>query len=298
VYKRSISKILHEHRLAGMLVTFRGPRAGGKSHSLVGSLADPGMLPVLMLELMQEKYSRASRDMKVIVSFLEFREERVIDLLSHTSIPLQFWNKGSVYPLSSFEINEFLEFLRLFKVALFFNRSRDIAMPNFRNSQLPNHFITRVKILRREGASFDKTEVMFVDFAEERDTDPDLGLRSSEKAYLSVLREMQAACSNQGKKGYVNFEASRLTELLRPYLLNGSVNNYTCICESEDLQLLESELNKIDQVNNIGVRNESCEQELAETRLEGLLGQALDQLDRTQQDILTLQFSKFRELAA
>ena len=32
-----------------MLIIFRGLKGGGKSHSLIGSLLDPGILPVLML---------------------------------------------------------------------------------------------------------------------------------------------------------------------------------------------------------------------------------------------------------
>jgi hypothetical protein len=114
----------------------------------LGSAADPGMLLVIMVYLLQEKYKHPHNKVEMRVSFIEYTNGDYYDLLASAREPLKIINrtKRCLYGCSSMKLAEYIEFLRLFKIALYNNKSRDFKVNQGKDTNKDSIFMVRVDI--------------------------------------------------------------------------------------------------------------------------------------------------------
>uniref|UniRef100_A0A8C6QHU4 Kinesin-like protein n=1 Tax=Nannospalax galili TaxID=1026970 RepID=A0A8C6QHU4_NANGA len=231
IYAGSVQPILR-HLLEGQnaSVLAYGPTGAGKTHTMLGSPEQPGVIPRALMDLLQLTREEGAEgrpwDLSVTMSYLEIYQEKVLDLLDPASGDLVIREdcRGNILipGLTQKPITSFSEFERHFLPASG-NRTVGATRLNQRSSR--SHAVLLVKVDQRERlAPFRQREgkLYLIDLAGSEDNrrTGNQGIRLKESGAINtslfVLGKVVDAL-NQGLPR-VPYRDSKLTRLLQDSL--------------------------------------------------------------------------------
>ncbi|XP_072312707.1 kinesin-like protein KIF22 [Eucyclogobius newberryi] len=231
VFLSSVKPIL-PHILNGQnaSVFAYGPTGAGKTHTMLGSSEDPGVIPRAVREvckLVQAKNEEDGWDYRIGMSYLEIYNEKVLDLLSPNSQDLPIRedkDKNILIPgLTHTTILSFAEFDKHFVPATL-NRTTASTKLNQRSSR--SHAILLIKVVRTQHAPSHRRQtgkLYLVDLAGSEDNrrtgNQGIRLKESGAINLSLFTLSKVVDSlNSGTLGRVPYRDSKLTRLLQDSL--------------------------------------------------------------------------------
>mgnify|MGYP000221089037 CR=1 FL=1 len=121
------------------------------------------------LSYLDEKYKESYQKSDIEISFLEYRDGCMYDLLCYTNEALmpQKDGKGEFVDFKEYwvKVTTFNQFIRIFKVALFNNKERDFKTDNL-NGKYKSTFIMKIrnKVYDENGEMTKNQETVLVDF--------------------------------------------------------------------------------------------------------------------------------------
>lgn len=231
VYAGSVQPILR-HLLEGQnaSVLAYGPTGAGKTHTMLGSPEQPGVIPRALMDLLQLTREEGAEGrpwaLSVTMSYLEIYQEKVLDLLDPASGDLVIREdcRGNILipGLMQKPISSFTEFEQHFLPA---SRNRTVGATRLNQRSSRSHAVLLVKVDQKERlAPFRQREgkLYLIDLAGSEDNrrTGNRGLRLKESgainASLFVLGKVVDAL-NQGLPR-VPYRDSKLTRLLQDSL--------------------------------------------------------------------------------
>uniref|UniRef100_A0A452G3L2 Kinesin-like protein n=1 Tax=Capra hircus TaxID=9925 RepID=A0A452G3L2_CAPHI len=231
IYAGSVQPILR-HLLEGQnaSVLAYGPTGAGKTHTMLGSPEQPGVIPRALMDLLQLTREEGAEGrpwaLSVTMSYLEIYQEKVLDLLEPSSGDLVIREdcRGNILipGLTQKAITSFADFERHFLPA---SRNRTVGATRLNQRSSRSHAVLLVKVDQRERlAPFRQREgkLYLIDLAGSEDNrrTGNKGLRLKESGAINtslfVLGKVVDAL-NQGLPR-VPYRDSKLTRLLQDSL--------------------------------------------------------------------------------
>ncbi|XP_010596813.1 kinesin-like protein KIF22 isoform X8 [Loxodonta africana] len=231
IYAGSVQPILR-HLLEGQnaSVLAYGPTGAGKTHTMLGSPEQPGVIPRALMDLLQLTREEGAEGrpwaLSVTMSYLEIYQEKVLDLLDPASGDLVIREdcRGNILipGLTQKPITGFADFERHFLPA---SRNRTVGATRLNQRSSRSHAVLLVKVDQRERlAPFRQREgkLYLIDLAGSEDNrrTGNKGLRLKESGAINtslfVLGKVVDAL-NQGLPR-VPYRDSKLTRLLQDSL--------------------------------------------------------------------------------
>ncbi|XP_004479409.1 kinesin-like protein KIF22 isoform X1 [Dasypus novemcinctus] len=231
IYAGSVQPILR-HLLEGQnaSVLAYGPTGAGKTHTMLGSPEQPGVIPRALMDLLQLTREEGAEgrpwSLSVTMSYLEIYQEKVLDLLDPASGDLVIREdcRGNILipGLMQKPITSFADFERHFLPA---SRNRTVGATRLNQRSSRSHAVLLVKVDQRERfAPFRQREgkLYLIDLAGSEDNrrTGNKGLRLKESGAINtslfVLGKVVDAL-NQGLPR-VPYRDSKLTRLLQDSL--------------------------------------------------------------------------------
>ncbi|KAM9837305.1 kinesin-like protein KIF22 isoform 1-T2 [Aulostomus maculatus] len=231
VFLSSVKPVL-PHILAGQnaSVFAYGPTGAGKTHTMLGSSEQPGVIPRAVREvfkLVKAKGEDEGWDYSIGMSYLEIYNEKVLDLLSPGSQDLPIRedkDKNILIPgLTHTTISSFSDFDRHF-IPASLNRTTASTKLNQRSSR--SHAILLIKVVRTQRAFPHRQQtgkLYLVDLAGSEDNrrtgNQGIRLKESGAINLSLFTLSKVVDSlNSGTAVRVPYRDSKLTRLLQDSL--------------------------------------------------------------------------------
>lgn len=231
VFLSSVKPIL-PHVLNGQnaSVFAYGPTGAGKTHTMLGSSEQPGVIPRAVSEvfkLVKSKNDNDGWDYNIGMSYLEIYNEKVLDLLSPNSQDLPIRedkDKNILIPgLTHTTILSFADFDKHFVPATL-NRTTASTKLNQRSSR--SHAILLIKVVRTQRTlpyRRQNGKLYLVDLAGSEDNrrtgNQGIRLKESGAINLSLFTLSKVVDSlNSGTSGRVPYRDSKLTRLLQDSL--------------------------------------------------------------------------------
>ncbi|XP_061765433.1 kinesin-like protein KIF22 [Nerophis ophidion] len=230
VFLSSVKPILpHILRGQNASVFAYGPTGAGKTHTMLGSSEEPGMIPHAVQEVLNLVNGRDDEgwDYSIGMSYLEIYNEKVLDLLSPSSQDLPIRedkDKNILIPgLTHTTITSFWDFDRQF-VQASLNRTTASTKLNERSSR--SHAILLIKVVRTQHAPPHRQQtgkLYLVDLAGSEDNrrtgNQGIRLKESGAINLSLFTLSKVVDSlNSGISVRVPYRDSKLTRLLQDSL--------------------------------------------------------------------------------
>ncbi|XP_061823774.1 kinesin-like protein KIF22 [Nerophis lumbriciformis] len=230
VFLSSVKPILpHILRGQNASVFAYGPTGAGKTHTMLGSSEEPGMIPHAVQEVINLVNGQDDEgwDYSIGMSYLEIYNEKVLDLLSPGSqdLPIrQDKDKNILIPgLTHTTISSFLDFDRQF-IQASLNRTTASTKLNQRSSR--SHAILLIKVVRTQHAPPHRQQtgkLYLVDLAGSEDNrrtgNQGIRLKESGAINLSLFTLSKVVDSlNSGMSVRVPYRDSKLTRLLQDSL--------------------------------------------------------------------------------
>ncbi|CAM4566617.1 unnamed protein product [Lepidochelys olivacea] len=233
LYAGSVQPVLG-HLLEGQnaSVLAYGPTGAGKTHTMLGSPEQPGVIPRALRDVLQMTREASSSpsgeewDYSVSMSYLEIYQEKVLDLLepSQQDLPIrEDRDRNILIPgLTERELGGFGDFERHFLPA---SRNRTVASTQLNDRSSRSHAVLLVRVSRTQQAPPHRrrtAKLCLIDLAGSEDNrrTGNRGLRLKESgainASLHVLSKVVDAL-NQGLPR-VPYRDSKLTRLLQDSL--------------------------------------------------------------------------------
>ncbi|XP_038619160.1 kinesin-like protein KIF22 [Tachyglossus aculeatus] len=231
VYAGAVQPILR-HLLEGQnaSVLAYGPTGAGKTHTMLGSTEQPGVIPRALWDLLQLTRDQGAEGrpwaMAVSMSYLEIYQEKVLDLLSPASgdLVIREDRAGNILVpgLTQKTIASFADFERHFLPA---SRNRTVGATRLNRRSSRSHAVLLVKVEQQERlAPFRKREgkLYLIDLAGSEDNrrTGNRGLRLKESGAINtslfVLGKVVDAL-HQGRPR-VPYRDSKLTRMLQDSL--------------------------------------------------------------------------------
>ncbi|CAO2583346.1 Kinesin-like protein KIF22 [Lemmus lemmus] len=231
IYVGSVQPILR-HLLEGQnaSVLAYGPTGAGKTHTMLGSPEQPGVIPRALMDLLQLTREESAEgrpwDLSVTMSYLEIYQEKVLDLLDPASGDLVIREdcRGNILipGLTQKPIASFSDFEQHFLPA---SRNRSVGATRLNQRSSRSHAVLLVKVDQRERlAPFRQREgkLYLIDLAGSEDNrrTGNQGIRLKESGAINsslfVLGKVVDALS-QGLPR-IPYRDSKLTRLLQDSL--------------------------------------------------------------------------------
>ncbi|XP_036036372.1 kinesin-like protein KIF22 [Onychomys torridus] len=231
IYVGSVQPILR-HLLEGQnaSVLAYGPTGAGKTHTMLGSPEQPGVIPRALMDLLQITREESAEgrpwDLSVTMSYLEIYQEKVLDLLDPASGDLAIREdcRGNILipGLTEKHITSFSDFEQYFLPA---SKNRVVGATRLNQRSSRSHAVLLVKVGQRERlAPFRQREgkLYLIDLAGSEDNrrTGNQGIRLKESGAINtslfVLGKVVDAL-NQGLPR-IPYRDSKLTRLLQDSL--------------------------------------------------------------------------------
>ncbi|XP_029462848.1 kinesin-like protein KIF22 [Rhinatrema bivittatum] len=233
VYTGSIQPIL-THLLNGQnaSVFAYGPTGAGKTHTMLGSPEQPGVIPRAVLALFRMTQAESSSrnyeqcDISISMSYLEIYQEKVLDLLEpkNQDLPIREDKEKNIFipNLTQKTISSFADFERHFIPA---NQNRTVACTKLNDRSSRSHAVLLVKVQKTEQFSPFRQltgKLYLIDLAGSEDNrrTGNQGIRLKESGAINsslfVLSKVVDAL-NQGLPR-IPYRDSKLTRLLQDSL--------------------------------------------------------------------------------
>ncbi|KAK6190503.1 hypothetical protein SNE40_002360 [Patella caerulea] len=234
IYNNSIKSMISKS-LNGQNVSIfaYGPTGAGKTHTMLGSATDPGMIPRVINDLLltieneqktvNDKPQKDRWQYTVTFSYLEIYNEKVQDLLEPASVDLPIREDGDhnifVAGLAEKEITSFEEFKNYFGPA---SNNRTVAATKLNDRSSRSHSILMLKV--KKNAMFPPNrefqgKIYLIDLAGSEDNrrTGNQGIRLKESGAINkslfVLGEVVDAINNNQPR--IPYRNSKLTRLLQ-----------------------------------------------------------------------------------
>ncbi|XP_078032758.1 uncharacterized protein LOC144467717 [Augochlora pura] len=217
-----------------------GQTSSGKTYTMMGTLNEPGIIPLAIEHMFDAITNTAGREFLLRVSYLEIYKEKVNDLLNRTGTDLKLKedSSGQVILQCKEEITNCPEnMLSIMKKGDKYRRTGETNM-NERSSR--SHTIFRITIESREAggdsdSAIQVSQLNLVDLAgsERARQTGATGERFKEGLHINLslstlgLVIMQLSECQDGQK-YVNFRDSKLTRLLQNSLGGNAMTAIIC----------------------------------------------------------------------
>ncbi|CAF95685.1 unnamed protein product, partial [Tetraodon nigroviridis] len=231
VFLSSVKPIL-PHVLNGQnaSVFAYGPTGAGKTHTMLGSSEQPGVIPRAVravLDLVSAKDGDEGWDYSIDMSYLEIYNERVLDLLSPNSqdLPIREDKDKNIFipGLTHISISSFSDFDNHF-VPASLNRTTASTKLNQRSSR--SHAVLLIKVVRTQRALRQRQQtgkLYLIDLAGSEDNrrtgNQGIRLKESGAINLSLFTLSKVVDSlNSGTATRVPYRDSKLTRLLQDSL--------------------------------------------------------------------------------
>ncbi|XP_068161156.1 kinesin-like protein KIF22 isoform X2 [Antennarius striatus] len=231
VFLSSVKPIL-PHTLKGQnaSVFAFGPTGAGKTHTMLGSSEQPGVIPRAVreiLKLVSAKNEDEGWDYSIGMSYLEIYNEKVLDLLSPTSqdLPIREDKDKNIFipGLTHTTISSFSDFDKHF-VPASLNRTTASTKLNQRSSR--SHAVLLIKVVRTQRALPHRQQtgkLYLVDLAGSEDNrrtgNQGIRLKESGAINLSLFTLSKVVDSlNSGTAIRIPYRDSKLTRLLQDSL--------------------------------------------------------------------------------
>lgn len=207
-----------------------GPTGAGKTHTMLGSAEEPGVIPRAVCEVFKLVHSKQEEEewhYSIGMSYLEIYNEKVLDLLSPSSQDLPIRedkDKNILIPgLTHTAISSFADFDKHF-VPASLNRTTASTKLNQRSSR--SHAILLIKVVRTRRTLPHRQQtgkLYLVDLAGSEDNrrtgNQGIRLKESGAINLSLFTLSKVVDSlNSGTSGRVPYRDSKLTRLLQDSL--------------------------------------------------------------------------------
>lgn len=208
-----------------------GASGSGKTHTMLGSPVDPGIIPRLIQDLFDSFPCQTEHSYKMSFSYLEICNEKILDLMSDNSenLPIRENVHQNIFVsnLTETEIGSFEDFLKMFGSASDSNRTTATTYPsaNSRNS----HSILLLKVVKTDLHTLKQchlSKVFLVDLAGPEDNQLTGNEGSRYKKSALVNKSLFAFVDvidaiNHGNRPIL-FRSSKLTRLLQNSLCGSS----------------------------------------------------------------------------
>ncbi|XP_006896676.1 PREDICTED: kinesin-like protein KIF22 [Elephantulus edwardii] len=231
IYGGSVQPILR-HLLEGQnaSVLAYGPTGAGKTHTMLGSPEQPGVIPRALMDLLQLTREEGAEGrpwaLSVTMSYLEIYQEKVLDLLEPASGDLVIREdcRGNILipGLTQKPITSFAEFERHFLPA---SRNRTVGATRLNQRSSRSHAVLLVKVDQRERfAPFRQREgkLYLIDLAGSEDNrrTGNKGLRLKESGAINTSLFVLGKVVDALNQGFprVPYRDSKLTRLLQDSL--------------------------------------------------------------------------------
>lgn len=231
VFLSSVKPVL-SHVLSGQnaSVFAYGPTGAGKTHTMLGSSKQPGVIPRAVQEVFKMVKSKDESEgwhYTVSMSYLEIYNEKVLDLLSPNSpdLPIRQDQDGNILipGLTHTTVSSFSDFETNFVPATL-NRTTASTKLNQRSSR--SHAILLIKVVRTQRDLTQRTQtgkLYLVDLAGSEDNrrtgNQGIRLKESGAINLSLFTLSKVVDSlNSGTSVRVPYRESKLTRLLQDSL--------------------------------------------------------------------------------
>ncbi|XP_041038106.1 kinesin-like protein KIF22 isoform X1 [Carcharodon carcharias] len=233
IYMGSVKPIL-SHVLNGQnaSVFAYGPTGAGKTHTMLGSPEQPGVVPRALLDIFRmsreqsDQLSGPSWRFAITMSYLEIYQEKVLDLLEtrHQDLPIREDREKNIFipNLTQQPVSSFVEFEQFFLPA---TEKRTTASTKLNGRSSRSHSVLLIKVVKLETVSPFRQltgKLYLIDLAGSEDNrrTGNRGIRLKESGAINtslfVLSKVVDAL-NQGL-GRVPYRDSKLTRLLQDSL--------------------------------------------------------------------------------
>ncbi|KAG9120272.1 hypothetical protein FRC07_004307 [Ceratobasidium sp. 392] len=214
-----------------------GVTSSGKTHTMQGSLDQPGIIPRVVDALFQRKAAMSREDISLELSYMEIYKDDVFDLMvsaREAKLPVREDGKGKVFVanLTETPIETTDEFDTHFSSAC---KGRSVAATNFNRASSRSHAILGIKVTVKEkypGAPTLVGKVNLVDLAgsENNKMTGNDAIRMAESAAinksLSVLGQVVHALNQRASR--IPYRDSKLTRILQDALGGSSISLLIC----------------------------------------------------------------------
>ncbi|XP_064612774.1 kinesin-like protein KIF22-A [Liolophura sinensis] len=226
IYNENVRPMLNKILTGQNMSVFAyGPTGAGKTHTMLGSPTDPGIIPRVVngiFQLIQED-SSSEWDYSLSFSFLEIYNEKVQDLLEpkNTDLPIREDGEKNIFVsgLAERVITDFDEFKKLFGAAA---SNRTVAATKLNDRSSRSHSIIMLKAKKVQKCAPHKEyhgKLYLIDLAgsEDNKRTGNIGIRLREsgainKSLFALGEVVDAINSGQARIPYRN---SKLTRLLQ-----------------------------------------------------------------------------------
>ncbi|KAG8745374.1 hypothetical protein FRC10_008233 [Ceratobasidium sp. 414] len=227
------------HVFSGLTVTIfaYGVTSSGKTHTMQGSLEQPGIIPRVVDALFQRKATMSQEDVSLELSYMEIYKDDVFDLMvsaREAKLPVREDGRGKVFVANLTEtcIETTDEFDTHFIAAC---KGRSVAATNFNRASSRSHAILGIKVTvkgKYPGAPTLIGKVNLVDLAgsENNKMTGNDSIRMAESAAinksLSVLGQVVHALNQRATR--IPYRDSKLTRILQDALGGSSISLLIC----------------------------------------------------------------------
>lgn len=233
LYEQTLAKAISDIQAGYNVTVFAyGATGSGKTHTMIGSSIEPGLIPLAVEDMFSCIKHDAQHGWEVTCSFLEVYNESIFDLTRHTSEPLELRvgpNKEPVVAgLCHHKVSSVDTVQRILQRG---NARRKTEATEANETSSRSHAVFEMTAKRGERNQFSKSitcgKLTMVDLAgaeRAKDTQND-GKQLRDGASINNSLLALANCINAlGKKGgsHVPFRNSKLTRLLQDALCGNS----------------------------------------------------------------------------
>lgn len=270
-----------------------GQTSSGKTHIMMGSESDPGILPLAVSEIFSEIHKPSNREFLVRVSYLEIYNEKINCLLDKSRSDLKIEEKGNgEFSIACAEsiISEEEQVYQLIEIG---NQNRCVGETNMNERSSRSHTIFRITVESSEVGKTDQAVQVgvlnLVDLAgsERVEQAGTAGIRFKEGVNIN-LSLLQLSCvinqlSDENAAGaYVNYRNSKLTRVLQHALGGNAKTAIICAVAPTYLDETKNTIQfamRAKNVKNKPIKNEIMSDKAMIKRLQREIASLQEQLN-------------------
>lgn len=215
-----------------------GQTSSGKTHVMMGSEEDPGIITLTVNEIFSEMQKQPNREFLVRCSYLEIYNEKINCLLDKARTDLKIEEKQNELVIACAEsiVSEEEQVYQLIEIG---NQNRCVGVTNMNERSSRSHTIFRITVESREAGQVDAAVQVgvlnLVDLAGSERTElaGTAGIRFKEGVNINLsLMQLSMVINKLSDEaqagGHVNYRDSKLTRVLQPALGGNSKTAIIC----------------------------------------------------------------------
>ncbi|OQR68726.1 hypothetical protein BIW11_12722 [Tropilaelaps mercedesae] len=214
-----------------------GQTSSGKTHTMMGNDADPGIIKRAIAYIFEQIHKAADREFMIRISYLEIYNEQIRDLLNPHSSALQI--KGPDMAVSGLTEQVCTDADELLHWMLAGDKNRQVGCTNMNERSSRSHSIFRVTLEsshrnadtnKREGVTVSQLNLVDLAGSERATQTGATGTRLREGCHINTSLTALGIVIRKLSKGekHINFRDSKLTRILQNSLGGNSRTAVVC----------------------------------------------------------------------